>query len=95
MCVLPEVLNSSGLAFEKSFKVEAGLGLVQEHDLHVDVVASRMEEIGLKSKSRRSGSLDQDYKKNTNYRPEILCIIFLKQRLSLNVENTAAHKRPI
>ena len=48
--VLPEILNSCGLAFEKSFEVEAGLGLVQEDDLNVDVVTSRMEEIGLQFK---------------------------------------------
>ena len=46
---LPEILNPGGLALEEAFEVEAGLGLVEEDDLHIDVVASRMEKVGLES----------------------------------------------
>ena len=50
MIVLPEILNPGGLSLQKSLEVEAGLGLVEEDDLHVDVVASRVKKVGLESK---------------------------------------------
>jgi hypothetical protein len=48
--VLPEILDPCGLPLEQALEVEAGLGLVEEHHLHVDVVARRVEEVSLESK---------------------------------------------
>ncbi len=45
---LPEILNSGGLSLQQALKVKAGLGLVEEDHLHVDVVTGGVEEVGLK-----------------------------------------------
>ena len=45
---LPEILNPRGLTLEQALEVEAWLCLVQEDDLHVDVIAGGVEEVGLK-----------------------------------------------
>ena len=49
---LPEVLNSGGLALEQAFEVQARLGLVEEDDLHVNVVPGRVEEVGLQDENK-------------------------------------------
>ena len=41
-------MNSGGLPLQQALKVKAGLGLVEEDDLHVDVIPGGVEEVGLK-----------------------------------------------